>query len=297
MNQSAVIDTSSFYKRDYEPQLGSDKHEQEIILIISATLSMLTIYLIIENRKLKQLEEKLRNDLGKLEQLSQSKDELLSIISHDLRSSVHALQVNVGKLKALLNKIMFKEGIPIVEKTEQIVTSTLSLLNNLLYWSLSQNNRLTYFPETLSLKPLLNQVTYDFLPIAASKNIALNYTISNDFIFTADANSIKLILRNLIDNALKYTLANGTVTITANRDSRSCHITVRDNGIGMSQETISTIFSHSSRRIQQDAYGKRSTGIGLWLSKNMAERNGGSLSIESTLGSGTSVTLSLLVNM
>jgi signal transduction histidine kinase len=235
----------------------------------------------------------LKKEFEQLQQLSQSKDQLFAIISHDLRSAVHSLQINIAHLKSLLTRNEIQEAMLLADNTEQIIFSTRSLLNNLLYWSLSQTGQLTFHPEKFSVQQVVNEVCYDFLPIAASGNIALYYSLIADFSCIADVNSVKLVLRNLVDNAVKYTPANGAVTIAARQEDNYCYITVQDTGIGMNREIIDSLFTGGARRIQQDISGRQSTGIGLWLAKNMVEKNGGTLRISSDTGMGTTVRFSV----
>ena len=129
--------------------------------------------------------------------------------------------------------------------------------------------------------------------MAASKNITLYYTLEQDLVCICDVNTTKIIFRNLIDNAIKYTPAGGGVTVSAQQRELLCAVTVQDTGIGMAQSIIEALFTKKSARIQQDASGRRSTGIGLWLVKNMAEQNGGALHISSVEGVGTTMTVTL----
>jgi signal transduction histidine kinase len=235
----------------------------------------------------------LHGEMEQLQEANASKDQLLSIIAHDLRSAVHALQINISKLKTALEKPLPKEALAFAESTEQSAGAIQSLLNNLLYWSLSQAGRISYHPEPVGLQPLLNGICYDLKPVAASKNITLTYTLEQDLVCNCDVNTTKIIFRNLIDNAIKYTPADGAVTVSAQPQELLCAATVQDTGIGMAQRIIDALFTKKSTRIQQDASGRRSTGIGLWLVKNMTEQNGGALHISSVEGVGTTMTVTL----
>ena len=238
----------------------------------------------------------LNQELEKLQQLNQSKDQLFAIVSHDLRSVVHSLQISIAQLKTQLAQANIKEAMLMAGNIEQTILSLQSLLNNLLYWSLSQTGQLNFYPEKFSVQRIVNQVCYDFLPIAPSKSIALYYTLASDLFCNADINSVRLILRNIIDNAIKYTPAQGAITIAARQENNYCYIMIQDTGIGISREVIEALFAGDTKRIQQEASGKQSTGIGLWLAKNMTQRNGGSLRIFSETGMGTMVRIALPVN-
>jgi signal transduction histidine kinase len=229
------------------------------------------------------------------EDLNQSKDQLFSILSHDLRSPVHTLQIYISKLNALLTGVNSPEALNVARDTERLIATIQSLLDNLLYWSLSQSDRIVYHPETIALKPLIDQVSYDFLPIADSKNIVLKTVAADNVECTGDVNSLKIILRNLLDNAIKYTPVNGSVTVIADQEKGVCRIMVQDNGIGMEENRVHALLNTETRRIQEDIDGRRTTGLGLWLVKTMAEKNGGSISVLSEPGIGTLVTITLPV--
>jgi len=272
------------------------KNTQKLRRILTGFLRLFSVFYnkkkFLQRRSVKHLNKQIEN----LQQLSQSKDQLFAIISHDLRSAVHSLQINISQLKRLLTQNEVQEAMSLAENTEQIIFSTRSLLNNLLYWSLSQTGQLTFQPEKFSVRQVINEVCYDFLPIAASANIALYYSLTADFSCTADVNSVKLVLRNLVDNAIKYTPGNGAVTIAARQEDNYCYITVQDTGIGMNREIINSLFTGDARRMQQDTSGRQSTGIGLWLAKNMVEKNGGTLRISSDTGMGTTVRFSVPIS-
>jgi signal transduction histidine kinase len=235
----------------------------------------------------------LETEVQRLGEANASKDQLFSVIAHDLRSAVHALQINIGKLKTALQKLLVPEAVTLAGSSEQLANTIQSLLNNLLYWSLSQAGRISYHPEPVALQPLLNGICYDLLPLAASKNIALHYTLEQDIVCSCDLNTTKIIFRNLIDNAIKYTPGGGSITISARQMGLLCAIAVQDTGIGMAPHIMEALLTGKSTRIQQDASGRRSTGIGLWLVKNMAEQNGGALHISSVEGVGTTMTVTL----
>lgn len=268
-----------------------------VFLLMLIVLSVLFIPVRIWKGKQSRQLRFLHSQVTRLEEANESKNQLLSIIAHDLRSAVHALHVNMGKLKTALQKLLLKDAATLADETERLTGATQSLLNNLLYWSLSQTDQISYHLELVSLQPLLNGVCYDFLPLAASKSITLQYTLEQNFSCTCDVNTVKIIFRNLIDNAIKYTPAGGTVSVTARQEEELCAITVQDTGMGMAPHIIQALFTSDSTRIQQDAGGRRSTGLGLWLVKNMTERNGGTLRISSVQGVGTAITVTLPLSL
>jgi len=232
----------------------------------------------------------------KLELLNETKDQLFSIVAHDLRSPVHHLKINLSYLKESLSRNKIREATALSENIEKISDSTYALLNNLLYWSLGQTGQLSLQADAHDAYMIVAQVVYDFNAGAALKRITITNEVPKGLSFYGDMNTVKMVLRNLIDNAIKYTHANWSVTITGRMFNNSCELKVRDTGIGMDEKIIQAIYKRDTKRIQQDTAGNKSTGLGLWLVKAMTEKNGGTLHIAGSVGAGTTITVSLPAN-
>lgn len=232
----------------------------------------------------------------KLQLLNETKDQLFSIVAHDLRSPVHHLKINLSYLKESLARNKIREATTLSENIEKISDNTYALLNNLLYWSLGQTGQLSLQSDQHDAYMIIAQVVYDFNAGAALKRIAITNDVPRGMSFYGDMNTVKIIFRNLIDNAIKYTHANGSIHITGRMVDDHCEITVQDTGIGMDEKIIQAIYKRDTKRIQQDTTGSKSTGLGLWLVKAMTEKNGGSLRITGSIGAGTSIVVCLPVN-
>jgi signal transduction histidine kinase len=232
----------------------------------------------------------------KLELLNETKDQLFSIVAHDLRSPVNHLKINLSYLKDTLARNKIREATALSENIEKISDNTYALLNNLLYWSLGQTGQLSLQAEQHDAQRIISQVAYDFNAGAALKRVSIINEVPEGLPFYVDLNTVKIIFRNIIDNAIKYTHANGTITISARNIDNSCEITVQDTGIGMDEKIIQAIYKRDTKRIQQDTAGSKSTGLGLWLVKAMTEKNGGTLRITGSVGAGTTIVVCLPAN-
>lgn len=294
-NRSPATEKNLQERSDTEHAIRLNQLRWQRNFFLAVSIVLLLIFFQTFNRSRKTLREgwTLNRENSRLEQLNRSKDQLFAIISHDLRSALHALGANISRIRTLFEQSMTEEARQLLENTGQISASTQSLLNNLLYWSMSQTGQVSFQFEQLALKPLIEQVCYDFRPIAASKKISLLDLVDYPFTCLADANALKIILRNLIDNALKYTAPQGSVIITAQQDEQRCRITVTDSGIGMDEETVAAVLDTGPNRVQSDAYGRRSTGLGLWLVKSLVATNSGEFSVLSEKGIGTHITITL----
>ncbi|MBL4605092.1 MAG: tetratricopeptide repeat-containing sensor histidine kinase [Flavobacteriaceae bacterium] len=232
-----------------------------------------------------------------LDVLNATKDKLFSIVSHDLRSSVNAIKTSNKKL---LNKL--EKGSPeglkeTVQQNGAIVNGAYGLLDNLLHWALLQTKQ-SYFEVTQQrLFVIVEHVVYNYKPLMEEKNISFeNQVLKTDIVYV-DQESLKIILRNLVDNAIKFSNAEGTIKIyTRNEGEQSCDLIVEDNGLGIDQETQKELLRNTnllSKKKNEDILG---TGLGLHLVKSMIQKNDGKFSIESELGKGTKMIISLPKN-
>ena len=138
---------------------------------------------------------------------------------------------------------------------------------------------------------LVEQVAYNFKYDLEHKNISLKKDIPDDFSVHADLNTTKVVMRNLLANAIKYSEAGGEITIRGIKNRQDHIIQVIDKGQGIPPDKIPILFEVNNEKVTSGTAGEKGTGLGLWLCKEMMEKNKGSITVESTLGKGTSFTL------
>ena len=225
-----------------------------------------------------------------LEELNSMKNRLFSVVAHDLRSPVYSMkEMNKKFEKAFINDDKSSLG-NLINSSRKITDKVYSLLDNLLHWALEQTKQLHFHKEKLYLKTIVEQVAFDFKFLAEQKEISLDIKIPENTFVNADYSSLKIALRNLLDNAIKYTPEKGSIKIRANKLKNGNHrISIADSGLGMDVDTLEKVWEMKKGYRKKDTYGKTSTGIGLWLSKTMVEKNNANLSIESKKGKGTKV--------
>jgi len=217
-----------------------------------------------------------------VDELNTAKDKLFSIVSHDLRSSVAALKVSNTKLIDCLETKNINALDQLLRNNSAITNATYSLLDNLLNWALLQTKQLYFHQESVHLHSIVEQVAYNYRPLMTEKNISFTCTIDTVIFVFADLDSLKVILRNLLDNAIKFSHEGGIIKVWSQEAASGFYnMVVEDNGTGMNP------LSHQNR------HPHSGTGLGLQLCKSMAEKNGGYVSIESQEGIGTKVFVSL----
>ena len=241
----------------------------------------------------KKTEQLIKEQENQLRELISTKDKLFSIIAHDLRSPFNAI---LGFSELLINNTKIA-GDQELEQLLGIINSsaknTLILLDNLLNWAKAQTGQIIYKQEKIDLTNIIADVLEISNSIAKIKNISLNYTQSYEGEVYADVNMLQTILLNLISNAIKFTNLNGEVTIDAKQNGGNVEITVSDNGVGMSEETIKNLFKVDKSLIATGTANEKGSGLGLILCKEFIEKLGGVIGIESEVGKGSDVRFTL----
>lgn len=225
-----------------------------------------------------------------LDKLNDFKNRLFSIVSHDLRSSVHGLRRSTEQLR---NEIPAEESHlkSLVNQQGAIANSTYGLLDNLLNWALLQSDEIYFHQEKVSLKRLMPQVVMNYQPLLDQKSISIETTISVDAKVTADTDSTKIILRNVLDNAIKFTPENGQIEISASETEDSCELRIQDSGHGMTPEQLALVIEQSAQVSKESKEERSGTGLGVRLCASFMLKNNGSFRIESEVNKGTTVIL------
>jgi signal transduction histidine kinase len=164
---------------------------------------------------------------------------------------------------------------------------TLRLLENLLDWANSQTGKILFNPIPIKLNELFNEEFNLLNDMATGKNIELKSSFPDNLTIIADKNMIKTILRNLISNAIKFTHKNGKVEVKAMSDNEQVEISVSDNGIGMTKETMAKLFKIDANLSTRGTENEKGTGLGLFLCKEFIEKHGGKIWVESESGKGS----------
>lgn len=229
---------------------------------------------------------------NKLDELNTTKDQLFSIVSHDLRSSVNALKTSNIRLSATLETKNYDELSQLIIQNSGIANSAYTLLDNLLHWALLQTKQLYFKKESVHLFSIVQQIEYGYKPLLSDKTIAFENLVSkNSFIFV-DLDSLKIVLRNLLDNAIKFSNENGKISFyTLENNPDFCQLVLEDTGLGMDKNTIEAILKDDELLVKKSDSETIGTGLGMQLCKQMIKKNGGTIQIESERHKGTKIML------
>lgn len=229
-----------------------------------------------------------------LNELNATKDKLFSIVSHDLRSSVEALKKSNTKLFESLETKNISALDKLLQSNSAIVNGAYSLLDNLLHWALLQTKQSYFEIQQMRLFFIAEQVAYNYKPLMLEKKLHFENTVSKKDIVFADQETLKLILRNLLDNAIKFSKPNGSIKIYSQNNSQEyCNLVIEDTGLGMSEAKRLELLKGTKLLSKKENENIIGTGLGLQLCKSMIKKNKGLFAIESELQKGTKMIVSL----
>ena len=240
-----------------------------------------------------QSEKILRESESRLRELNATKDKFFSIISHDLKSPFNAI---MGFSELLVTQIREKDYEGIEEYAKIIQESSgraMTLLANLLEWSRSQTGTMNFQPEYVELVSLINEIVDLANDSAKHKSIQITKNIPHNIIAYVDKAMIGTILRNMISNAIKFTGYHGEIVVAAEKKPSEVQISVSDNGVGMSKNTIGKLFKIDQNLSTRGTHNELGTGLGLILCKEFVEKHGGKIWAESEVTKGSKFTFTI----
>jgi PAS domain S-box-containing protein len=245
----------------------------------------------ITERKL--AEEKLEKYSQELKELNAGKDKLFSIIAHDLKSPFNPL---LGLSEIMVNDFESLTPEEIKDFNKEIynaLKNEYTLLENLLHWSRLETGQMEFNPEKINLYDKTESVINLLSGNAKLKDITLSNETDKDIFVSADPNMLHSILQNLISNSIKFTNKDGLIKTYAEKVSNDfIQITVSDNGVGMTNDQTEDLFGLTATSTK-GTNNEKGTGLGLMICKEMAERQGGTISVKSEVGKGTDISFTL----
>jgi len=228
-----------------------------------------------------------------LEALNTTKDKFFSIISHDMRGIFTPILGSTDLICRMVEKYEDPRLSKFSNNLSISVKNALKLFENLLEWSRLQQGHMAFEPKEFSIKDLTSQVIDLFREHQQSKKIQIINEIQEDNIISADKNMLQTIMRNLISNGLKFTNAGGTIKIHTATKDKYLEISVTDSGIGMPPDRVKDLFTLKQTKSNRGTDGERGTGLGLVLCKDFVKRHGGKITVNSTVGQGTTFVFTL----
>ena len=305
MQEKLLLDQLRFQTEDKDTEIAALNQERNIkddtikkqefirnILVVVMALSVIllaTVYRSGQRRRqintlLLRHQQEMETRSEELERLNQVKDKFFSIISHDLRSPINAL----AGLLDLLDKGAVKpeELSRHIHELKSRFNHTRTLLNNLLDWTLLQMDKLSLQATRIDIHKMVEE-NIQLLGSVPNKQIEIHNKVPSNTIGFADSNTINLVIRNLMTNAIKFTNDGGEVVISTADQDTEWLIVVTDNGVGIDDDVLKILFDKTAPYTTRGTANEKGTGLGLILCKEFVEKNGGKISVQSRVGKGS----------
>lgn len=252
-------------------------------------LVVLLVFIIFKNNKkvknhnktLEKLNDEMHHQNLRLKELNETKDKLFSIVGHDLRSPFNSLLGFLQLLTENFDALEPKEKKEILQKLYDQSNNTYALLENMLQWAMSQRGYITFQPILCNLFEVINAEVVFLKSRADKKKLRIENQADKSVMLMADLTMLQTILRNLINNAIKFTDIGGIIVVSSAKTDEGIEIKIVDNGRGMSQDTILKILNENCYYSTVGTSNEKGTGLGLMIVKDFLKKHNARLTIES----------------
>ncbi|MBB3842260.1 signal transduction histidine kinase [Runella defluvii] len=265
-----------------EQEAQIEKRQKYIFALLALVALLSTAWAFYNFRKTRQQNAIISQQAAALEETNHLKDKIFALLSHDLRAPINRLIVSLNHS---------------IESQRSTIQSELKgvqdILNNVLYWASMQLKGSTPVYTAVPLRPLAESLMSEYEHNFNEKNITFLNAIDAQCELKTDENYLKIILRNLLTNAIKFTAENGFIQLDCQIKDKVAQIIVRDTGIGIAPDKLQQVFYYPTPNAGTKK--EKGTGLGLGLSLDIAKKLGGDIQLKSQVGKGTQVTVCLPV--
>lgn len=288
-----------FYRPGWVPYTYKNKSDRLIDLFSTYFVILIFMYLVTtylrnsynrENKVSEARAAQIEAQNAQLALLNQQKNKLFSLISHDLRSPFGTMISIIEVLEDA--QLGVEEKLVFINNFREVASNALDMLSNLLSWSRAQMDGIKVNLQPIAVGPLVNRVLQAQQVPANRKQIAVNLAIPPGIRVLADTNMMELVIRNLLNNAIKFTPVNGVIAISACVNGDNCKIEIKDNGAGIKPEHLQQLFTLNTI----STYGtnmEKGRGLGLYLCREFIALQNGSIQVNSIVGEGSTFIVSL----
>lgn len=229
-----------------------------------------------------------------LQESNHSKEKLFSIVAHDMRSPLNSLTSTLDLLNnQYIDEQTFRELSSLLSNQTKHLNENMDVL---LRWANSQLRGIEVNAHEFDICGYIREIIQLLRPLMEFKQVSCETRCNGPVRVYADTDHVQLILRNLLTNAIKFSHAGGAITINAAMENDGkVWVHVRDNGIGMDQKTVNNLFNPTVIQSLPGTRNEKGIGLGLQLSNEFVQRNGGSIVVTSTPAKGSDFSFSLPV--
>ena len=243
--------------------------------------------------EVRKADDKIKKYSEELAKSNSSKDKFFSIIAHDLKSPFTSLLGIADFLSSNIDELGIEEIKVLSESISKSANGVFRLLENLLQWARLHTGRLRFSPEILNINEAVASVVELYHDQMLKKEIIFENRIPDHLNVFADKNMTAAVVRNLISNAIKFTKPGGRITLFSSVQNDMANISVCDEGVGIAEDLKEKLFRIDECISTAGTANEKGTGLGLVLSKEFVEKNGGTIRVESLPGKGSEFTFSL----
>ena len=307
LEQSIVMKDSIFNEnqqqliRDYQVRYAMQEKEHELamqqaknrqirMLVIGLVVLAIVLFaLFVIWMRLAQTRKKRNQELT---QLNEMKDRLMSIVSHDVKTPVSAICSVLEQLCSYydgMNDTDRKASLMMLKSTSEALSDRLF---NILQWVKSVLEHGVVTLEDFNLSPVVDDSIKSQSYSIGVKSLKVVNEVAPELVVHNDPSVVSLVLQNLLSNAVKFSYPHGEIRVRTEEDGDCVWLMVQDNGKGIPEQKLEKIFRFVSNS-SSGTGGETGTGIGLFVSKQLLDKTGGAIRVESVLGEGTTVRFSI----
>jgi len=258
-----------------------------LMVYYKAKLKQQKINTILEDKNAEVIRQKadLNDQAYKLNDLNNLKDRLISVLAHDLRAPLSTLRGLFGLLED--DTISHEQFLTMIPQALKKLEYTSDFLDTLLFWINSQMENFDSSAKNFPIKDVISYEVSNYCEQAFEKGILLTDSVAGNITVAADPNSIRIVTRNLITNAIKFSRKDDRIVVSAyQKDDNYILVSVKDSGVGMSEKQLNKLFK-SKVDSGTGTNNESGTGMGLLFCKDLIEKCNGKIWVESIQGSGT----------
>lgn len=304
--QTQIADRQHRREQIYKQKLAQQKSVNLIYVVATLVTASLSVVYYRGRRKQKEInsvlkeknseilsqQEDLNNQSVKLNELNLLKDRLIGVLAHDLRAPISTLR---GLFNLMIDEsISRQEFIDMTPTVFNKLEHTSDFLDTLLFWINSQVDTVDRGLKTFAIGDIVSRELTHLDDRLEQKALTVEVDIAPDAVVLADPNSIRIVIHNFLTNAIKFSKREGLIEISARRQNDDIVFSMKDYGIGMREEYMSTLFKSRVNSIS-GTENESGTGMGLLFCKDLIEKYKGRIWVESTFGVGTALYFTLPV--
>ena len=293
-DQYHALDSASIFGRTWttdvaREQLQSRSQGPTVILVSGGLLSLLLsgVVLALFIQRIHGIQRTLQNDVQR------TKDELLALASHQLRTPASAVKQYIGMLKMGIVGDLTPEQKALADKAYDTNERQLNIINELLYVSKLDAGQLVIDPREMNLTAFVQKTLDDNIDHASEKGITLQFSRKQPITIIADSRYVSMVIDNLVSNAIKYSYPSTKVNVSIKSDNDYVLLSVKDSGVGLHKDDIERIFHKFTRVDNPLSRESGGSGLGLFLARQLARAHGGDITVESEPEKGSIFTLRL----